>query len=329
MPLIESPERKLASYETVLAVRPIEGADLIETVTVRGWNVVVKKEENIKVGDRVVYFEIDSALPLDDERFSFLAPRSTRNIDGADYHVLKTARLRGQYSQGLVLPVALFPELPEIKKWEAPVPAGGNMVGVFSTPFAHKSDSERVQNLTERMDDLSAINWTLTEKIDGQSFTIVKDENGVVHYFSRNYEIEVAENSDLWAAARPAALNLENGEALQGEWAGPGIQGNVLKLNRNRLFAFSMFRNGVPLGYDEWSDWAVPLRVPVLSAPEEEIFDSAESMVAYVDGMKSVVNPQVQAEGIVFHADRPVEWLGGRNTFKAINNKFLLKHDKD
>jgi RNA ligase (TIGR02306 family) len=103
--------RKLVTLETVVEVRPIPDADAIEAIVVRGWVVVAKRGE-FRVGDRCVYFEIDSALPLSDERFAFLGARGTNTtVTGTKMHVLKTARLRGVYSQGLALPTALFPEL--------------------------------------------------------------------------------------------------------------------------------------------------------------------------------------------------------------------------
>lgn len=59
----------------------------------------------------MVYFEIDSFLPID-ERFDFLRDTSYKKTQlmGEGYR-LKTIRLRGQISQGLVLPVEDFPEI--------------------------------------------------------------------------------------------------------------------------------------------------------------------------------------------------------------------------
>src|SRR5262245_53917451 len=96
-------ERKLVTLEKIAALEPIPGADAIDAATVRGWTVVVKKRE-FQLGEDVVYFEIDSFLPLDDERFAFLEPRGSKTVEGVRGHVLKTVRLRGVYSQGLVLP---------------------------------------------------------------------------------------------------------------------------------------------------------------------------------------------------------------------------------
>jgi hypothetical protein len=47
-----------------------------------------------------VYFEVDSLLDVADPRFAFLAPRGVRtDPQGRTGHVLKTAKLRGQYSR--------------------------------------------------------------------------------------------------------------------------------------------------------------------------------------------------------------------------------------
>ena len=70
--------RKLASIRKILNIRPIVGADMIEVATVDNWNVVVKKDE-FKIGDLVVYFEIDSFLPIRDE-FEFLRKNSYKKL---------------------------------------------------------------------------------------------------------------------------------------------------------------------------------------------------------------------------------------------------------
>ena len=69
--------RNLASVQEISAVKPIEGADAIELVIIKGWQCVAKKGE-FKAGDLCIYFEVDSFLPLD-ERYEFMR-RSNREI---------------------------------------------------------------------------------------------------------------------------------------------------------------------------------------------------------------------------------------------------------
>lgn len=101
--------RKLATLRTISAINPIPGADAIEVATVDGWQCVVKKGE-YSVGQTVIYFEIDSVLPKGRPEFEFLMARSCKMQpveDGTllEGHRLRTIKLRGQVSQGLVIPL--------------------------------------------------------------------------------------------------------------------------------------------------------------------------------------------------------------------------------
>ena len=88
-------ERKLAHIEVIADLAPIVGADLIEVATVLGWECVVAKKDNFKVGDKVIYIEIDSVVPSTSQ-FEFLKDRNYR---------IRTIKLKGQVSQGLVIPI--------------------------------------------------------------------------------------------------------------------------------------------------------------------------------------------------------------------------------
>lgn len=92
--------RKLASIQKILDIQPIENADKIELATVLGWHVVVSKSENHKIGDLVCYVEIDSQCP-ETPLFEFLKERKYR---------VKTIKLRGQISQGLIIPLDKLPK---------------------------------------------------------------------------------------------------------------------------------------------------------------------------------------------------------------------------
>jgi len=103
--------RRLVTLRTVSALTPIEGADRIELATVDGWQCVVKKGE-FKVGERGLYFEIDSFLPASDSRFDFLAKEKKcwKNREG---YRLQTRRFQKQLSQGLLRPLSEFPEVKQ------------------------------------------------------------------------------------------------------------------------------------------------------------------------------------------------------------------------
>ena len=106
--------RRLVTLRTVSALEPIEGADKIELAHIDGWQCVVKKGE-FHVGQQGLYFEIDSFIPVTEEPFTFLQPRAV-NWNGKYGARIKTMKLRGALSQGLLMPKDLFPNL-RFHKW--------------------------------------------------------------------------------------------------------------------------------------------------------------------------------------------------------------------
>lgn len=99
-------ERALAYVVTVDEIKPIDGYDRVEYARTNGWWVVISKNDALKVGDKCVYFEIDSKVPATDERFKFLEPKKFK---------VKTQRMCKVYSQGLLMPLRLFPELGDVE----------------------------------------------------------------------------------------------------------------------------------------------------------------------------------------------------------------------
>lgn len=95
-------QRKLVTVRKIDRVDPIEGADAIEVATVEGWQVVTKKGE-FHPGSYCVYFEIDSFLPDGHPAWQFLVDKQGRTFEGKLGHRLRTVKLRGTLSQGLVL----------------------------------------------------------------------------------------------------------------------------------------------------------------------------------------------------------------------------------
>jgi len=99
--------RKLATIQKILKVEPIQDADAIEMIQVLGWELVSRKGE-FNVGDLCVYCEIDSFLPICSE-FEFLRKSCYRKMaDGSEGFRVKTIRLRGQISMGIVFPLSIL-----------------------------------------------------------------------------------------------------------------------------------------------------------------------------------------------------------------------------
>ena len=249
---------------------------------------------------------------------------------------MKTIRLRGAISQGLVLsPKDFDKELNTQKdledyfynelgvfKYEKPIPLDSTIIGNYPS-FTPKTDSERVQNLSDEI--LHKLKekgpWIATEKVDGTSSTWWRDENGTIHAASRNYEIAIVKGSVHYELIKKYKLDeiLKPNEIIKGEIVGEGIQKNPLKIQGKKLLIF------------EWEspNRDLPKELEDLKVKEYDLSfpKTVEEAVAQVYGLKSLVNPNVQAEGIVWwnKEHELFEELDFRPNFKAINSKYLLK----
>lgn len=207
--------RKLVTVRKIIDIQLINGADRIEEVWVDGWSVVCQKGIHT-VGDTVLYFELDSFLPESDKRFESFMKFGTRTFDGVVGHRIKTVRLKGAYSQGIIMPLSEFPEITSfeedvdysevigIVKWEAPQERGegmgyqGDKKGDFPW-FIRKSDQERIQNLYGKLVPwLGDEEFVGTLKMDGSSHTTFyvngdKYDNKGFGYCSRNQELKLPE----------------------------------------------------------------------------------------------------------------------------------------
>jgi len=195
-------ERKLAHLEIIERITDIEGADKIVVAHVLGWECVIKKDE-FKVGDKIIYIEVDSIVP-DKPEYEFLKDRNFR---------VRTIKLRGQISQGLVIPLPkkycllevgtdmteelgivkyLTPsEREEVKQQQREVEKSNKLKKFMlrysffrrlflsknaksGFPFwVQKTDEERIQNLHWNgfYNQFKDKNVYITEKIDYQSVT--------------------------------------------------------------------------------------------------------------------------------------------------------------
>jgi RNA ligase (TIGR02306 family) len=337
-------ERKLASIQTILSLSPIVGADAILLAKVLGWELVVKKTE-FQVGDRCVYFEIDSVLPIAQWN-DHLRKEPNKPLR------IKTIRLRGALSQGLAMPMSIIPtgeyevgqdvtELVGVTKYEPVVPAhlSGMAKGNFPA-FLHKTDETRLQSEPRVLDEAISKGLVLvgTLKMDGTSFTAYRrdDEFGVC---SRNLDLKETEDNAHWRMARKLKLeeilrSEPRNLSIQGEICGPSIQANRLGLSESKLYLFNLFDidAGKYLSHNELSAFAekhmlnmVPtvyrLDFGGVVGPRDvnHLLDIANNL-NYDNG--------TPAEGIVWRSacETYSDVLKGRLSFKTISNRFLEKY---
>lgn len=356
--------RKLASVQTIDALDPIPGADFVEVATVLGWRVVVKRGE-FTVGDKCVYFEIDSLLPERPE-FEFLRKSSYRQaivecgsvLQRAGFRI-KTVKMRGQVSQGLCMPLALLQDVGvpvgtdvtdtfDVIKWDPPEPAclRGITRGGFPD-FLSKTDETRVQVLQDLLVRERGKRLYVTEKLDGSSHTVyVSSVDQGVAGRTRVYEddsgaeiCKIAKRHDLYTKMRALSTSTGKWYALQGELIGPGVQKNRYALCQTQFVVFSVLEIpsdaklkagassiGKLVSHDEMLEVTKALGLDAVPQLGDIVLDhTVDELVGLARGT-SALNSRVPREGIVLRS--PERETDTRLSFKAINPDFLLKYDE-
>ena len=341
--------RKLASIQKIIDIQPIENADRIEVATVLGWKVVVLKDE-FKIGDMIVFCEIDSLLPHADWS-DFLWKKGDM---GKMTYRLKTVRMRKQISQGLILPLTvlngkIYPNddrlhqeyefteskdvtaLLGIKKYIPDIPADMKALikGVFPS-CTPKTDEMRIQSVPKIIDEIKDKKLIITEKIDGTPASYIKHDDDF-DVCSRDLSLKETENNIYWRMANKYKLqDIPDMMAVQGELAGMGIQKNPLKLEEPDLYIFNVYdiKIGKYLSHNdmiEFCDRHKLKTVPILEVGTIKTMN-IEGWIDYAKG-KSAFNQDSEREGIVIRTEEPVysEELRSRLSFKVINNDYLLK----
>ena len=330
--------RKLVTIEQVLEKKPIEGADKIEAIRIRDWWVVSQKD-TFQLGDRCLFHEVDSFLPIRPE-YEFLLKGSSKKrmiIDGKQVEGirLKTIKLRGQISQGLALPIHSeymqpigydMTELLGVKLYEPPMPAelAGKVKGFFPG-FIPKTDEERIQNMSDILS-----NYYVTEKLDGTSVTYYK-KDGVFGVCSRNLELLEGETTQ-WKIAKKLdlATKLPDNFAIQGELIGEGIQKNPLKRTGQELFCFNAYNiaNGIYLNFKDFIGFcdSLGIRTVPLINDNYSLPSTVDELLKFADG-NSMLNPESPREGIVIRPKVEMRYNNKRLSFKVISNSYLLKND--
>lgn len=332
--------RKLATIRKIDELNPIEGADAIECAVVGGWKVVVKKGE-FNVGDLAVYCEIDSWIPT--ELAPFLSKgKAPREFEGIKGERLRTVKLRGQLSQGLLIScgVALpftsyeegfdVSELLNIRKWERPMNAqlAGMAKGNFPS-LIPKTDQERVQNLKKEISAVAATNahFEVTEKLEGSSMTCYLID-GVFGVCSRNLDLKEEGGTTFWEVARRDGIEEKMRDtgpdaqfAIQGELIGPGIQGNIYKLSKPEFYVFDVYNVAAGTYLKPAERVALIQRMKLKHVPviwNTWGLSEVDAILAQAEG-RAWLNGNQEREGIVFKE------VNGGMTFKAISNSYLCK----
>lgn len=335
--------RKLAKIAKIEKIEKHPNADTLDVCTIGGWNVIAKSNLH-KLGDLVVYCEIDSWIPY--ELAPFLTkegsePKIFNNVKG---QVLKTVRLRGLLSQGLILPIreTILKDQPlqegddvtevlSVLKYEKPLPA--TLAGVIRGAFpgiVPKTDAERIQNLYIELEAWCQGNeeFNVTEKLDGCSATFIKNNNDI-HVCSRNWSLCEDESNTFWKIfntynIKNALNNIPFNCAIQGEIVGPGIQENMYQLHKPTFFIFNIYNIDKKqyISFEEMKRYCAENNlntVPYISTTTLTNDHTITNLLNTADGISSL-NEKVYREGLVYRGVNNLNIC-----FKTISNTWLLK----
>ena len=225
-----------------------------------------------------------------------------------------------------------------------------------------KTDEERIQNLPHIFNDLEKV-WYVTEKIDGTSttFTMKQDKpkkrelivcsRNVVFNApekeDRNYYKDTDGNVYLEMAAKykmEEVLSHMLDKAPNWEWVtiqGETYGGSIQKRDYGRTHKFAIFNiifkeNGrapqrlnpvdmcsevVRINRDLGRVYGEDVleHVPYLEAIQLKDYPSCDALLAYAGSEVSMIDGGMR-EGVVFRSE------DGVNSFKAVDNEFLLKY---
>jgi RNA ligase (TIGR02306 family) len=328
-----------ATIQKILDTRPAENSDNLDVVKVLGWQIVTKRNE-FSVGDLICFVEIDSLLPDSNPAFEFLRNKKFR---------IKTVKLRGNLSQGIVFPMSILPETDNVLfledtdvseilgiiHYEKPIPASlrGQIKGNFPA-YVSRTDEPRIQSYPGVIEEFRGVECYSTVKCDGTSSSFI-NKDGDIWICSRNWGYKETNELLYWQIAKK--FNIEDvlkdagNIAIQGEICGPSIQKNRMQLTSHEIFIFDVWDIDKQEYFDfpELRDFCTRYEIPMVPLADIFIFNhTIEQLLEMAKGVYQ--GTQNRREGIVIRPtiNRFSEALKRRLSVKILNNDYLLKDEE-
>jgi RNA ligase (TIGR02306 family) len=356
--------RKLAHIEQIEEIIPIEGADRIVQYRIGGWKVIDQKDK-YAIGDLVCYCEIDSWMPNTLAPFLTKPGNFPKTYNGVEGQRLKSIRLKGAISQGLLISIEnvanifigskfdegqemgefLFPsadvtELLGIIKWEpAPEKVPVNAMGSFPS-HTPKTDQERCQNFMRSVENFlnknPEVNFTAEEKAEGSSVTVFLNA-GDFGICSRNLRLKLDDQDVVLNSpfTKPAVVlcleeklrSLGKNLALQFETIGPQVQSNYYNLNdwEYRLFDVFDIDKQEYFTPQEMRDIAVFLGLTTVPILETSFNMHGKTCEDLLAYAESEFSRIGSTKNLMREGVVFKSNSGGRFSLKAVSNNYLLK----
>lgn len=310
------------------SINPHPNADRLDIATIVGMAYqVVTAKGNFQAGDLAYYFPIDSVIP--DNYLDKFGIRSYYSKK------LRAAKLRGIFSEGLLIPVDAdfqgnvgddVTEYFGVTKYEYPIPQ--NMSGEVEShigqyKFPSPEHLKRYRDILQEGEEV-----VVTEKIHGTNFTVLVDEDGT-HISSHNYfwKNDVTNKNLVYIRAyneNDFLQNLPINTQIFGEIY--GVQDIKYGLSNGKIGVaiFAVKSNGKFLDYDEFKNfcdlYSLP-QVPVL-------YRGAYSLeaVSQFNNAHSVIDEKSIMEGVIVQPVRERTHPEiGRVVLKLISDRYLLR----
>lgn len=172
--------------------------------------------------------------------------------------------------------------------------------------------------------------------VHNSSATYIKELDGTFRVCSRNLELKDTETNVYWQMARKYNIQeiLQPGYSIQGEIAGPGIQGNPAGFSEVGLFLFNVsdLTTRKPVHKMNWVDvLGVTSNIP--GVPILKIFKHFD--VWTLDALQKWVNDvkyqnDKPAEGVVFRGyNKNNELMYSKHLQKMLSVKIINQNFKD
>lgn len=328
----------IATIETIHSFKEHPNADSLELAMVRGFQVVVKKNQ-YNNGDQIVFVWPDTICKPNNWN-RFLDKENTNKPIK-----IKSCKLRGQYSTGVVLPlnvlegchfnksngedVSLILGVEKyIKDDGSASKNNGESKGDFPTQYISKTDETLAQSEPSVIEEFKDEEIYVSLKIDGQSLTFIRDNNDI-HVCSRNLSIKDGDNK-FWNTVRSyglidktKGLNI----AIQGEQYGPGIQKNPVMTDKISFAIFTIkdIDSGEYYSLDEMIHFCTDRKLPLVP-----IIDRHDNIKTFDEYQKLADTQRYKsnkpAEGIVI---RPVLPKYSNCLRRMLSVKFINRNYKD
>lgn len=334
--------RKLASVQIIKELQPMGKKNEEELASVLGWKVLVRANQ-FKVGEKIIYFEIDSILPS--------GKKWTKKMKPKNLHV-QTVKRYNQISQGMILKLDTLlqvdhnmkiddleeghdlTELLEVKKYDENSEEGQKIKEKqFPSALIEKSDEIRVQSNLNYIELFSGKEFYSSLKYDGSSATyLIEPETNKFRVCSRNMGLNEDEKNIYNDIAKKYDIKnklLKTGGlyAIQGEVYGPKVNGNPLKVPELTIAVFTIknLKNNYYLGLDEMVKVCKEMDLPMVQVIEEGVFNykTVEELVAKSKG--NYPGTDKPREGLVYRLKEDWNKDGNRLSFKVINDDYLIK----